>query len=648
MGPSPILLSHEEERIKNWILMKAKLGFPMHPEQVMDAVQSILKETVRKNPFKDDRPGKKWFSLFLNRNPEIVLKNAEVISKGRASVTEEIIRQWFLELKDYLKSENVLDILDDPTRIFNLDEIGMQTCPKSGKLLGERGKKNHYIISPGQEKQQLTVLCCYSANGEYVNPMIVYPYQRLPSHIMDTMPDNCAAGRSPTGWMISATFYEFIADIFYKKIMERQIQFPILIVLDGHKSHLSLELHEFCVKHQIILVCLPPNATHILQPCDVGIFRPLKLEWKKVVLKLQQDSTKSITKSNFAPLFNEAFLKATKVETIKKSFEVCGLYPFNADKVDYSKCISTRRKEINQSATSGIELLEDDLSFQEQILSRIELQVPPDMLEIFLNAYHENTEPPTEKILFSIWKNLMDDSVNINNHKNLNEIPVNEIEIQNQINPLIESEQIASNSDNLSSKNSDSLVDLNMNNLDSPSVCLQDLRLPEKSTIEQLSNQSNLNECVEASIPVIDLCATSDELNKRNPLADITNKNTVEDGAVSNSKLDKVIVNREEIDLIWKTHLHFPRIENSNNNKRKKESPTVFAITSKQWREKEDEKIRIIQEEKLLKEQKKEERLAKKLLKEQEQKEKKKLREENRLKRKLELIEKNKSKKKKN
>lgn len=31
MGPPPILLKSEEERLSIWILGKAKLGFPMHP-----------------------------------------------------------------------------------------------------------------------------------------------------------------------------------------------------------------------------------------------------------------------------------------------------------------------------------------------------------------------------------------------------------------------------------------------------------------------------------------------------------------------------------------------------------------------------------------------------------------------------------------
>ena len=75
------------------------------------------------------------------------------------------------------------------------------------------------------------------------------------------------------------------------------------------------------------------------KPCDVGIFRPFKKCWQKQVAEHAQLSNRAITKANFAPLFNVAYIKACDPQVIKKSFECCGLYPFNPDIVDYSKCI---------------------------------------------------------------------------------------------------------------------------------------------------------------------------------------------------------------------------------------------------------------------------------------------------------------------
>ncbi|CAH2003841.1 unnamed protein product [Acanthoscelides obtectus] len=73
MGPDTVLSSEEESNLEKWILSKALLRFPMHSGEVK--VQKVLKETERDNPFTDDRPGKKWLQLFLQRHPSITAKH---------------------------------------------------------------------------------------------------------------------------------------------------------------------------------------------------------------------------------------------------------------------------------------------------------------------------------------------------------------------------------------------------------------------------------------------------------------------------------------------------------------------------------------------------------------------------------------------
>jgi len=135
MGPPSVLSVDEESQIVNWILSNAKVGFPVHPEQLKDSVQSVLKESPKQNPFINNRPGIKWLNLILKRHPEIKKRNAEIISKSRAKATERSIRYWFSDVKLYLE-EGSLDILKDRSRILNYDETGLHLCPKSDNVLG--------------------------------------------------------------------------------------------------------------------------------------------------------------------------------------------------------------------------------------------------------------------------------------------------------------------------------------------------------------------------------------------------------------------------------------------------------------------------------------------------------------------------------
>ena len=49
------------------------------------------------------------------------------------------------------------------------------------------------------------------------------------------------------------------------------------VSFDGHHSHISLELLKVARSNDIHLVCLPPHVTHLIQPLDVSVFGPVKM-----------------------------------------------------------------------------------------------------------------------------------------------------------------------------------------------------------------------------------------------------------------------------------------------------------------------------------------------------------------------------------
>lgn len=212
MGPKTYLSEEEEIRIKNWILAKAAVGFPVRLDDIRDSVQNVLKQFTRDTPFINCRPGIKWLNLFLNGHKEIGKRNAEVISKARALVTKDQIKNWFTDVKNFLINENCVDILDDSRRILNCDETGMNTCPKTGKVLCLKQMTNFYEVPNGPEKECTTVLCSFSADGTSFPPMVVYPYKRITAAIVNNLPNSWVFGRSDSGWMISSTIFEYIAN----------------------------------------------------------------------------------------------------------------------------------------------------------------------------------------------------------------------------------------------------------------------------------------------------------------------------------------------------------------------------------------------------------------------------------------------------
>lgn len=372
--PGPALGVDSEKKVVEWLLNISKCGFPVKKQELLDTVQKIIRDGELENKFKDDRPGQKWFVKFLARNKEVSLKNAEGINKGRAQVTEESIRLWFTELEEYLDSIHQKDILNDPKRIFNGDESGFALCPKTGKVLGPRGFKNLYQIKPSNEKDNLTVLLTFNANGDMCPPCVVFPYIRPPKAVVNSMPQEWCLGRSETGWMRGEVFFEYVTNEFHNWVVENNIIKPILLLVDGHKSHMSLMLSTSCEELQIILYALPPNTTHILQPADVSVFAPVKTYWKSTVrafLSKPENLNSAVTKTNFCTLLNGALHHPNMADNIKNGFKRCGLYPFDANSPDYTKCVRNTLENVQAVDQQSQDITHSDIKIFKKVLKHL-------------------------------------------------------------------------------------------------------------------------------------------------------------------------------------------------------------------------------------------------------------------------------------
>lgn len=167
--------------------------------------------------------------------------------------------------------------------MFNADETGFLLCPKTGRVIGEKGsKEDFYVVTSNKEKEQLTVLGIFSADGVCVPPMVVYPYTRLPREVGESVPDSWGIGITSTGWMNGDLFFEWMANHFIPYLEKEKTEFPVILFVDGHRSHLTMHLSELCEAKGVILVALHPNCTHMLQPADVSVFAPLKKGWQHI------------------------------------------------------------------------------------------------------------------------------------------------------------------------------------------------------------------------------------------------------------------------------------------------------------------------------------------------------------------------------
>jgi hypothetical protein len=105
-----------------------------------------------------------------------------------------------------------------------------------------------------------------------------------------------------------------------------------LLIVDSHKSYNSHEFHKYCEEEKIIVLCMPPHSSYLLQPLDVGCFSPLKRAYGDEISSLARYGSKKI-KEAFLPAFKAAFEKAMTKENIYAGFRGAGLVPHNLEAV---------------------------------------------------------------------------------------------------------------------------------------------------------------------------------------------------------------------------------------------------------------------------------------------------------------------------
>ena len=94
----------------------------------------------------------------------------------------------------------------------------------------------------------------------------------------------------------------------------------VLLILDNHSRHATLELYDLC-RDNITMLSIPPHTSHRLQLLDVTLFSPLKSVFKRECdIKIKSTCLQKITPYDIAGLFNIAYSKVATVGNAVSGF----------------------------------------------------------------------------------------------------------------------------------------------------------------------------------------------------------------------------------------------------------------------------------------------------------------------------------------
>lgn len=167
----------------------------------------------------------------------MTLKKPEPLEAVRRRAASD---PWVIyEFYDLLEKINI----SEPKQVWNCDETGFCTDQKKKKS----ACRDWWIDIQGQGKENITALACVSANGDSLSPFLIFPGQRLWSNwkgknaLQGTM-----YAHSDKGWMTTIIFEDFFRH-FCNTILIR----PLLLIFDGHISHLSSATIQLAIKENV-------------------------------------------------------------------------------------------------------------------------------------------------------------------------------------------------------------------------------------------------------------------------------------------------------------------------------------------------------------------------------------------------------------
>lgn len=214
-----------------------------------------------------------------------------------------------------------------PERKWNMDESGVSNVQDPGSVVAEKGSKRVDSVTSGEWGKNTTLICAMNAIGTHLPPMFIFPRQTMSSALVKDGPAGSIYHCSPNGWSYFELFLVWLRH--FQNFTQCSLENPVLLILDNHVSHVSLESYNFCRDNGIVMVALPPHTSHRTQPLDVSFFGPFKCEYRKHATKFIKETLGRINECDIPSLVNKAYCTVGSVDKGVSGFRATGIHPFN-------------------------------------------------------------------------------------------------------------------------------------------------------------------------------------------------------------------------------------------------------------------------------------------------------------------------------
>ncbi|KAJ3655378.1 hypothetical protein Zmor_014511 [Zophobas morio] len=339
-----IFSTEEEEVMVKYIIKSADIYYGLSTKEIRRLAYDLVKKYNLRRPRQWDdnqQAGKDWFSNFMKRHNQLSIRCAQPTSLSRAtSFNPANVKIFF---------DNLTKVLDrnqfEPNDIYNVDETGVTTVQKPDRIVARKGTRQVGSVTSAERGTLVTVTVAVNAIGNSIPPMFVFPRIRYQEHFIRDGPVGCTGAGNASGWMQESEFLIFLKH--FQKYTDASLSHKVLLLLDNHSSHISIEGLDFCKANGITMLSFPPHCSHKLQPLDRSVYGPLKKAVNSACgAWLRTNPGKTMSIYHIPGIIKTALPLSLTQNNIQAGFRCTGIYPFNREsftELDFAPSFVTDR-----------------------------------------------------------------------------------------------------------------------------------------------------------------------------------------------------------------------------------------------------------------------------------------------------------------
>ena len=212
----------------------------------------------------------------------------------------------------------------------------MSTEHKPPKIVSGKAYKPQ-AVTPGKS-QTVTIIGAGNTIGHQVPPFFIFPGKPMNDSLMQGSSTGAAGTMSDSGWSNTEIFSRYVREHLTKYMPHRDSNSPVLVLYDGHRSHISISLIEWTKENHVILFVLSPHCSHLVQPLDVSCYGPFELAYNAACQTyLRESGGNVITKHDICKIACKVYTATITPSNVQAAFKKSGIYPYNPTVIpDYS------------------------------------------------------------------------------------------------------------------------------------------------------------------------------------------------------------------------------------------------------------------------------------------------------------------------